>query len=257
VKVYSDSSIQEKVVKRECTRKKIPRTESLTIPTDTRAAFAFIIKSWTVSGFSDEHPGGTTGRVSWKLNFSYSQQYLALHFSTINLAWREILKYYQEKGDEHLLHNPSIHHRQSLFPIRTIIIVSTQWRPCPEKHLHIVRHTIKQKTSMITAIVPQRIKYPSYLRSPCVKAPRDSNLLATIDAKRRSPPRLVNNSLPKERERERGMFLAQQFMMSTLRFATIKHLYVNSTTFKQNWRQQFYYNGNKHQQWPKRHDQIK
>jgi hypothetical protein len=45
VKVYSDSSIQEKVVKREGTRKKIPRTESLTIPTDTRAAFAFIIKS--------------------------------------------------------------------------------------------------------------------------------------------------------------------------------------------------------------------
>ena len=42
----------------------LPRTESLTIPTDTRAAFAWIMKSWTVSGLSDEHPGGTTGRES-------------------------------------------------------------------------------------------------------------------------------------------------------------------------------------------------
>jgi hypothetical protein len=86
-----------KVVTQWLTRKKIPRTESLTIPTETRAAFAFVINSWTVSGFSEEHPGGTTGRVSWKLNFSYSQQYLAPHFSTINPAQREILKYYYKK----------------------------------------------------------------------------------------------------------------------------------------------------------------
>lgn len=56
------------VVKNQIPQKeKVPRTESLTIPTATRAAFALMIKSWTVSGFSDEHPGGTTGRVSWKL----------------------------------------------------------------------------------------------------------------------------------------------------------------------------------------------
>ena len=38
--------------------------ESLTMPTDTRAAFALDIKSLIDSGFSVEHPGGTTGRES-------------------------------------------------------------------------------------------------------------------------------------------------------------------------------------------------
>lgn len=42
----------------------LPRIVSLTIPTDTRAAFACAIKSLIVSGLSDEHPGGTTGRES-------------------------------------------------------------------------------------------------------------------------------------------------------------------------------------------------
>jgi len=42
----------------------LPRTVSLTIPTDTRAALACTIKSRIVSGLSDEHPGGTTGRES-------------------------------------------------------------------------------------------------------------------------------------------------------------------------------------------------
>lgn len=49
--------------------KMLPRTVSLTIPTDTRAALAFIMNSCIVSGFSDEHPGGTTGRTSWKTRF--------------------------------------------------------------------------------------------------------------------------------------------------------------------------------------------
>lgn len=50
---------------RKTTTSTLPRTVSLTIPTDTRAAFALIIKSSTVSGFSDEHPGGKTGKLSW------------------------------------------------------------------------------------------------------------------------------------------------------------------------------------------------
>lgn len=36
------------------------------------------------------------------------------------------------------------------------------------------------------------------LRSPCVRAPRDSNLFATMDANRRSPPRLVKSSLQRK-----------------------------------------------------------
>ena len=47
---------------------KLPRIASLTIPTDTREAFAFIIKSWIVSGLSGKHPGGTTGRESLEEN---------------------------------------------------------------------------------------------------------------------------------------------------------------------------------------------
>lgn len=42
----------------------LPRVVSLTIPTDTSAAFALMIKSLIVSGLSDTHPGGTTGRES-------------------------------------------------------------------------------------------------------------------------------------------------------------------------------------------------
>lgn len=34
------------------------------MPTDTRAAFALDMKSWIDSGFSVEHPGGTTGKES-------------------------------------------------------------------------------------------------------------------------------------------------------------------------------------------------
>lgn len=44
--------------------KRLPRTVSLTIPTEIRAAFPLTIKSCIVSGFSEEHPGGTTGRDS-------------------------------------------------------------------------------------------------------------------------------------------------------------------------------------------------
>jgi hypothetical protein len=86
--------------------------------------------------------------------------------------------------------------------MRTIIIVSTQRRPSPARHLCIFRHPIKAKDIIDNHYSPEE-KYPSYLRSPCVKAPRDSNRLATIDAKRRSPPRLVNNSLQKKREKKR------------------------------------------------------
>lgn len=44
--------------------KLLPRTESLIIPTDTSAAFPFMMKSCIVSGFSAEHPGGTTAKAS-------------------------------------------------------------------------------------------------------------------------------------------------------------------------------------------------
>lgn len=40
-----------------------------------------------------------------------------------------------------------------------------------------------------------------HLRSPCVRAPRDSNLFATIDAKRFSPPRVVKRSLKMSQEK--------------------------------------------------------
>lgn len=43
---------------------KLPSTVSLIIPTELRAAFAFSMKSRIVSGFSDEQPGGSTGRAS-------------------------------------------------------------------------------------------------------------------------------------------------------------------------------------------------
>lgn len=58
-------------VARQCTRYNLPRSVSLTIPTETRAALALARKSWIVSGFSDEHPGGTTGRESWKETKDY------------------------------------------------------------------------------------------------------------------------------------------------------------------------------------------
>lgn len=40
----------------------------------------------------------------------------------------------------------------------------------------------------------------TFLRSPCVKAPRVSSLFATIEAKRRSPPRFVKSSLTGRRK---------------------------------------------------------
>lgn len=50
-------------------KNELPRMVSLTIPTDIRAAFACIIKPLIVSGLSEKHPGGTTGRVSCKVYF--------------------------------------------------------------------------------------------------------------------------------------------------------------------------------------------
>lgn len=44
--------------------KLLPGTVSLIIPTELRAALPFSMKSSIVSGLSDEHPGGTTGRGS-------------------------------------------------------------------------------------------------------------------------------------------------------------------------------------------------
>lgn len=118
---------------------KLPRTVSLTIPTDTRAAFALIINSSMVSGFSDKHPGGTTGKSSWKLNLSY--------FPTISSLFSYfffILLYYanlkcsqitlSEEDYKNLLHYSFIHHHQGLLPKSTIIIISTQGWSCPGKH---------------------------------------------------------------------------------------------------------------------------
>lgn len=42
----------------------LPSTESLIIPTETRAAFPFTMKSCVSSCLSAEHPGGTTGKDS-------------------------------------------------------------------------------------------------------------------------------------------------------------------------------------------------
>jgi hypothetical protein len=56
-------------------------------------------------------------------------------------------------------------------------------------------NTTKMIIYIYVGSLKTQLMHPTYLRSPWVKAPRDSNLLATADANRRSPPRLVNSNL--------------------------------------------------------------
>jgi hypothetical protein len=54
--------------------------------------------------------------------------------------------------------------------------------------------TAKLKYIQVSSLKTQLMN-TTYLRSPCVKAPRDSNLSATAETNRRSPPKFVISNL--------------------------------------------------------------
>lgn len=165
-----------------------------------RAALALVKNSLIVSGSSVEHPGGITGSFSWKVSHTI---FHALPIIIIRKDWRSKTTEFKETTEfyeEDLLHYSSIHDHQGFFTKVAIIIIGTQRGPGPAIHNTIFWDKIpgkvlsnnKPKDKQLRNGLERRM---TFLRSPCVKAPRVSSLFATIEANRRSPPRFVKSSL--------------------------------------------------------------